>query len=770
MNPFQISVQTWMTVALLAALYFVAGRLGLSFASLHESATVVWPPTGIALASLLVFGYRVWPGIFLGAFLVNLTTSVPVWTALAIAFGNTIEGLAGAYLVNRFAQGPFAFDRAQGILRFAVLAGMLSTVVSATIGVTSLCMGGSADWANYSAIWLTWWLGDMGGALLVTPLLVLWWIRPQVEWSRKQVFEAMFLILVLVVIGQTVFGGWLPSAAMNYPVAYLCVPILAWAAFRFGPRETTTVSFLLACIAVLGTLHGFGPFAGKTLDESLALLQSFLVITAVMALTLAVVVEERRRATGMQAQLAAIVESSDDAIIGKTFEGTIVNWNAAAERIFGYDAGEVIGAPITILLPTDRPDEESRLMERLHQGELIQHFETVRRRKNGASIDVSLTISVIKDARGTITGVSTIVRDISERKRAEQLLEQTNEELAARVQALELQSRQITLLNQLGEMLQSSRTLEEIYTIINSFAPQLFPSQAGFLGIVSGPSNMIETVITWHEPFAGKADFRLEECWALRRARLYTVSETHTGPFCQHLDRPFPASCVCVPIMAEGETLGVLHVQGGGRTDTASHPGSQMDASSQRMALAMAQQIALAIANLKLRSVLRSQAMRDPLTGLFNRRYLTELLELELRRAQRSNSSVGVVMLDLDHFKRVNDTFGHLAGDTVLREVAELLKSKCRSGDIVSRFGGEEFMLILPSASLEYATRRADALRDAIGHLTLLFESRPLGPITVSLGVAVFPDHGLTSEALIQTADSALYRAKQGGRDRVVAA
>jgi diguanylate cyclase (GGDEF)-like protein len=319
-------------------------------------------------------------------------------------------------------------------------------------------------------------------------------------------------------------------------------------------------------------------------------------------------------------------------------------------------------------------------------------------------------------------------------------------------------------------MLQSSRTLEEIYTIINSFAPQLFRSEAGFLGIVSGPSNMIETVITWHEPCAGKADFRLEECWALRRARLYTVSEAHAGPFCQHLDRPFPASCVCVPIMAEGETLGVLHVQSGGRTDSASHSGDLLDSSTQRMALAMAQQIALAIANLKLRSVLRSQAMRDPLTGLFNRRYLTELLELELRRAQRGHSSVGVVMLDLDHFKRVNDTFGHLAGDTVLREVAELLKAKCRSGDIVSRFGGEEFMLILPSASLEYATRRADALRDAIGHLNVSFENRPLGTITVSLGVAVFPDHGLTSDGLIQTADSALYRAKQGGRDRVVAA
>jgi diguanylate cyclase (GGDEF)-like protein/PAS domain S-box-containing protein len=771
MHTFKSLLQTSITIILLAALYFMAGKAGLTFASLNASVTVIWPPTGIALAALLLFGYRVWPGVFLAAFLVNITTTDALWTSLGIASGNTLEALIGAYLTHRYANDRHAFDRARDIVKFAVLAGMVSTALSATVGVTSLSLAGYAKWSDYGFVWLTWWLGDAGGALLVTPLLVLWWLTPRVEWTRHQTFEAMFLLLMLIAVGQIVFGGWLPDAALNYPVAYLFVPLLAWSAYRFGPRETATVSLLMAGIAVWGTLHGFGPFVGKTPNESLALLQSFMVVTAVMALILAVIVQERQRATAGQAQLAAIVESSDDAIIGKTVDGTIVNWNVAAERIFGYRAAEVLGKSITILLPEDRLGEEPRLLERLKYGERIQHFETIRRRKDGSMIDVSLTTSPIKDPRGTTLGVSTIVRDISDRKQAEKILERTNEELAARVRALEQQSNQIMLLSQLGEMLQASRTLEEVYTIINSFAPRLFRNEAGFLGILSSPSNLIETVVTWHDPLAGKTDFRIEECWALRRARLYTVGESHAGPYCRHLDRPFPASCLCVPIMAEGETLGLLHVQG------ASHPVQQassskdlLDASTQRMALAMAQQIALAIANLKLRSVLRSQAMRDPLTGLFNRRYLTELLELELRRAQRDHQSVGIVMLDIDHFKRVNDTFGHLAGDTVLREIAEMLKKKCRSADILSRYGGEEFMLIMPSASLEYAMRRADALRDAVGSLQLAFETRPLGQITVSLGVAVFPDHGPTSEALIQAADAALYRAKQGGRNQVIAA
>ncbi|MGH7455162.1 MAG: MASE1 domain-containing protein, partial [bacterium] len=179
-------------VAILAAIYFAAGKLGLKLAFVHASATAVWPPTGITMAAFLLLGYRVWPGIFLGAFLVNMTTAGSVATSIGIATGNTLEGLVGAYLVNRFAHGRNVFDRPLDIFKFTVFAGIVSTAVSATFGVTSLCLGSFANWANYASIWLTWWLGDAMGDLVVAPLLILWIANPdgrgsRIRWSRGQI-------------------------------------------------------------------------------------------------------------------------------------------------------------------------------------------------------------------------------------------------------------------------------------------------------------------------------------------------------------------------------------------------------------------------------------------------------------------------------------------------------------------------------------------------------------------------------------------------------
>jgi len=294
-----MKLSRWVTylviVAVLAAVYLIAANLGLKLAFVHASATAVWPPTGIALAAFLVFGYRVWPGVLVGAFLANITTAGSAATSVGIAAGNTLEGLVGAYLVNRFAGGRNAFDRPQDIFKFALLAAMLSTMVSATVGVTSLSLGGFADWADYGAIWLTWWLGDVSGALLVAPFLLLWAVNPRMHWHRRQRVEAVLLFLCLIVVGQVVFGGWLPFTVKNYPLDYLCIPILIWTAFRFGQRETATAAFVLAVLAIWGTLRGVGPFVGKTQNESLLLLQAFLGVTTLMALTFAAMVEERRR-------------------------------------------------------------------------------------------------------------------------------------------------------------------------------------------------------------------------------------------------------------------------------------------------------------------------------------------------------------------------------------------------------------------------------------------------------------------------------------------
>jgi diguanylate cyclase (GGDEF)-like protein len=309
MNPSSVvrGHQVWRTGATMAGLavvYFAAAKLGLSLAFVNPSATAVWPPTGIALAAFLIFGARVWPAIFVGAFLANLTTAGSVVTSFGIAAGNTLEGLLASYLVGRFAAGRQAFGRPRNAFRFAVLAAGVSTVVSATLGVTSLALGGFARWADFWHIWLTWWLGDGAGALVIAPAVLLWAENPRIEWRRRQAAEAAALLACLLLVGALVFGGQFPNAAKNYPLEFLCIPLLLWAAFRFGARETATAILLLSVVAIRGTLRGFGPFARETQNESLLLLQAFIAVIAVTKLSVAAVVAERRRMEGHLRDLA----------------------------------------------------------------------------------------------------------------------------------------------------------------------------------------------------------------------------------------------------------------------------------------------------------------------------------------------------------------------------------------------------------------------------------------------------------------------------------
>jgi diguanylate cyclase (GGDEF)-like protein len=282
-------------IVLLALVYFAAGKLGLSLAFVHVSATAVWPPTGIALATLLVLGYRVWPGVFLGAFFANVTTAGGIATSLGIASGNTIEALVGAWLVHRFANGGHAYDRSRDVFRATVLAALASTTLSAAIGVLSLWAGGLVDAASLPAVAFTWWLGDAAGDVVVAPVLVLWATKGAPGWTPRQYAEAALLLIALVLAGLAAFGGLLPIDRNHYPVEFLAIPVLLWAAFRFGQREAATATALLSGIAVWGTLAGHGPFAPWPARESLLLLQAFMGVMAVTTIAVAADVAERRR-------------------------------------------------------------------------------------------------------------------------------------------------------------------------------------------------------------------------------------------------------------------------------------------------------------------------------------------------------------------------------------------------------------------------------------------------------------------------------------------
>lgn len=285
-----------LSLAGLFGLYVLAGKIGLSLASVHANASPVWPPTGIALAAFLTLGYRVWPAIFAGAFVVNLSTAGSAATSAAIALGNTLEGLLGAFLVVRYANGVRAFDHAQDVFKFAALGGLLSSLVSATVGVVSLSLAGYARWADFDGIWLTWWLGDATGALVFAPLLVLLvrdsWSGP----SRGRLLEAAALWLTTTLIGLAVFGeGLAHLGLMTLPLTFLCTPPLVWAAVRFRQREAAILVAVLSGIAIWETVRGFGPLASVPTNESLLLLQVFMGTVSVMAISAGAVVEERRR-------------------------------------------------------------------------------------------------------------------------------------------------------------------------------------------------------------------------------------------------------------------------------------------------------------------------------------------------------------------------------------------------------------------------------------------------------------------------------------------
>ena len=297
-------------IGILIFVYFIAGKFGLMLASLHVSASPVWPPAGIALGAVLVLGYRAWPAIFIGAFFVNVTTAGNVATSLAIASGNTLEAFCGAWLVNRFAAGTTVFDRPQGVFTFA-LAAAVSTIIGPVFGVTSLALAGFAGLANYGAIWLTWWLGDATGDLLIAPLIILWSIPSKRRWNRREAVEVGILLLILFVLSEAVFGGWLAISAKNYPIAFICGPIVIWMAFRFTQRETASGIFILSAIAIWGTLHGFGPFLGETENQSLLVLQSWTAVLTITAMALSAGMAERRRAEEALQQQNAAVETAN---------------------------------------------------------------------------------------------------------------------------------------------------------------------------------------------------------------------------------------------------------------------------------------------------------------------------------------------------------------------------------------------------------------------------------------------------------------------------
>lgn len=344
----------------------------------------------------------------------------------------------------------------------------------------------------------------------------------------------------------------------------------------------------------------------------------------------------------------------------------------------------------------------------------------------------------------------------------------TEDALLATKADLEMHNYEGHLLGEMTDLLQTSNDFESACSIITQTALQLFPENPGVFLAFNAATNLFEASAVWGKHPLSEQQISIEECWALRCGRIHVVDKEHADLQCA-LTKAAGGTHICVPIAEEeGKALGVLHLflEAYDPEQDNSHALEE----KKEMLTNMAGRLGISLSNLKLREMLRDLSIRDPLTGLFNRRYMEETLELEVLRAERKGTSLGIIMLDIDHFKKFNDTLGHAAGDALLSELGKFLQKHIRKGDIACRYGGEEFIVVLPYAQLEIARQRAKLICAEVKHMQIQFSGRPIDGITLSLGVAVFPEHGSTVTAVLQAADAALYKAKTEGRDRVCAA
>lgn len=465
---------------------------------------------------------------------------------------------------------------------------------------------------------------------------------------------------------------------------------------------------------------------------------------------------------------AAIVESAEDAIVCLTLDGIVLSWNGGAERIYGYAAAEALNRSFSCVFAREDWSELLRDVGNVAAGARVPVRRVTCLPSEGNGVALSLALSLVRHPSGYIAGVAAIAREV-ESPQQEEELGTANRQLSETVRSLEQRNREMNFVQQLSGLLQSCLTAGEAHLVLNQSLPKLFPAGTGALFEWNTSVNLLEATVKWGQPPLNEAVFSPEECWALRSGHVHRVADPATPLLCPHLSRLNSVNSICAPLVASGETLGVLTVQGG--PYELSQPGDAQQrllSARQQLVETLAGHIALALANLRLRESLRAQSIRDPVSGLFNRRYLDETLPREIHRASRDGRNLGIILCDLDRFKAFNDTYGHAAGDTLLRSFGELVARVVRAGDIACRYGGDEFVLILLDTSLETAERRAELLLREFRRIVIQYGDMFLNPGALSLGVGAFPAHGASAAALLRVADEALYKAKAEGGNRAV--